>query len=137
MKTFRIFLSILFICIFFAACVDTKEKAFECVKSGKTKFYANDFRAAIKDFSQALTYQPGFDQALFFRGNSYYNLGFVDSALADYNACIQASPMFADAYANRGSLKFDSGDRTGACQDWLKALEYGNESMGSRLENCQ
>ncbi len=119
-----------------SACTDKKERAFQTLNEGKTKFYNNDFRGAIISFTASLSYVPGFDQALYYRANCYFNLSILDSAMADYNACIVSSPGFSDAYANRGKLKFASGDREGACMDWTKAKELGNQSMSERLQNC-
>lgn len=132
----RSFIILILSALIFVSCTNKKEKAFNAMDEGKKKFYSNDLRGAIKDFNQALKERPDFDQALFFRANAYYNLRKIDSAMIDYNRCIQVNPTFADAYANRGSVKFEKGDRDGACQDWVKAKEFGNQSMTERLQNC-
>jgi len=132
----RFIIIIILSSLLFVSCTNKKEKAYDAMDAGKKKFYANDLNGAVKDFTKALEQNPGFDQALFFRANTFYNLRKNDSALADYNKCIEVSPDFADAYANRGSLKFDQGDRDGACLDWHKAKELGNQQMGERLQNC-
>lgn len=136
MKIFRHLFLMLIATTLLVACVNKKEKSLEALQKGKSSFNNNDFRTAIHHLTVSLEYQPGFDQALFYRANAYYNLRINDSAMADFNACIEASPTFADGYANRGRLKFDNGDRDGACKDWLKAKECGSESMTERLQNC-
>lgn len=132
----RYFFLLILALLALTSCSNPKEKAFNAIDEGKKKFYANDFRGAIREFNKALKERPDFDQALYYRGNAFFNLRKTDSAMLDYNKCIQVSPNFADVYVNRGSLRFDMGDRDGACQDWHKAKELGNESVNERLQNC-
>lgn len=118
------------------SCTSKKEKAFEAFNNGKSKFQKNLIQESIPYFTKALEYWPGFDQALFYRANAYNNLRMPDSAMVNYNKCIEASPNFADAWVNRGALKYALGDRDGACSDWYKAQELGKENIELNLMNC-
>ena len=46
-------------------------------------------------------------------------------ALQDFNLAIKANPELSEAYQNRGTSKFQFGDKLGACLDWSKAGELG------------
>lgn len=122
--------------ILLVSCTSKRDKAFEAFNTGKEKYQKNLVRESIPWFTKALEYMPEFDQALFYRANAYNNLRITDSAMADYDKCIAASPGFPDVWANRGTLKFQLGDRDGACSDWNKAKELGKDNMELSLMNC-
>ena len=44
--------------------------------------------------------------------------------LADnnYEMVLDLNPKIAEAYYKRGNIRFQSGDNSGACSDWNKAL---------------
>jgi len=46
-------------------------------------------------------------------------------ALDDYSKAIELNNDFADAYFNRGGIKYFFKDEKGACLDWNKASELG------------
>jgi tetratricopeptide (TPR) repeat protein len=120
----------------FLSCTSKKEKALQYLATGKEKMYNNDLPGAMADFEKAVEYDPGLDQAWYYRANMKYNDRDIEGALKDYDECIRISPGFADAYANRGTLKLDRGDREGACADFHKAKDLGKENITERLQNC-
>ncbi len=56
------------------------------------------------------------------RGNSYYALGRIDRAVADYSAAIAARPDHVEARFNRGIIRFARGDISGAVADYGAAI---------------
>ena len=48
-------------------------------------------------------------------------------AISDYTKAIEINPNYALAFANRGSAKESIGDMKGACADWQKASQLGDQ----------
>jgi Flp pilus assembly protein TadD len=48
-------------------------------------------------------------------------------SLQDYNKAIELNPDDHTSYYNRGFAKLELGDTDGACFDWRKAIELGDE----------
>lgn len=118
------------------ACTDNKEKALQHLKTGKGMLFRNEFSAAAEEFTKALEYDNGLDQAWYYRANARFNDKNLEGALADYDQCIALNSGFADAYNNRAGLKFAMGDKDGACSDWKKAYELGMKNLRDRLQGC-
>ncbi|RLD87919.1 MAG: hypothetical protein DRJ02_05235, partial [Bacteroidetes bacterium] len=55
----------------------------------------------------------------------------------DYTKAIQIHPKYADAYANRGQIKFYMNDKQGACEDWRMAEQLGKPNIGDKLRGCK
>ncbi|HVV54264.1 MAG TPA: hypothetical protein VHC47_03000, partial [Mucilaginibacter sp.] len=59
-------------------------------------------------------------------------------AMVDLNKCIELDPNDALAYLNRGGIKSDEKDQTGACADWTKSSALGNKLATDLLkEYCK
>ena len=56
-----------------------------------------------------------------------------NGALADLNQAIQLNPKFAQAYSYRAQAKYFLNDKTGACADWQKAVDFGDERAAGDL----
>ncbi len=59
----------------------------------------------------------------FHRGNTWYEKGDPDRAIADYNRAIEINPNMADVYNNRGLAWDIKGDYDRAIADYTKAIE--------------
>jgi tetratricopeptide (TPR) repeat protein len=101
------------------------------------KYELGDFEAASKDFKQALSIKHNYTLAL-------VNLAASEFKLANYNVCVDISsqaikldPSLANAYLNRGNAKEMLRDDLGACIDWTKAAELGNEQAKSYVKECR
>ena len=65
-------------------------------------------------------------------------MGDYEGAIADYTKSIEANPKSSISYLNRGNSKFRKGDKKGACEDWTKAKELGDETATENIKNyCQ
>ena len=61
-----------------------------------------------------------------------------DLPSSDFSKAIEINPKHAGAYCNRGIAKNDSDDLKGACEDWKKAAELGDEKAAEFLkEHCE
>ena len=52
----------------------------------------------------------------------------------DYTKVININPKDTDAFFNRANVKKDIGDMKGACEDWRKAEELGDNEAEKLLE---
>lgn len=55
--------------------------------------------------------------------------GNIDAAIECYGKVIDANPFCSDAYKERGAVKYDKGDMTGAQADAQKAMEIEPQGM--------
>ena len=55
------------------------------------------------------------------------DLGDYQGAIADFTKAIELDPQYTSAYLNRGIARELVNDLTGACSDWRKAVNLGNE----------
>jgi len=53
------------------------------------------------------------------------------------NGIIEENPMEGLLYLNRGLVKEMTGDVVGACSDWTKAFELGEERASEYLKECK
>lgn len=74
------------------------------------------------DYSNALRFDPEQQDALNNRGASQFSED-KHAALADFNTVISANPQHAVVYFNRGCVKDQLGDMTGARQDYDEAIQ--------------
>ncbi len=56
------------------------------------------------------------------KGNTYYEQGKYDQAIADYTEAIDINPHFAKAYDNRGAAYAQKGNLSGAISDFTMAI---------------
>ena len=64
-------------------------------------------------------------------------LGDYQGAIADYNKALEIDPQGAFTYANRGLAKKFGNDLLGACDDWRKAGDLGDERSAEWVkEQC-
>ena len=61
-------------------------------------------------------------------------LGDYEGAISDYTDALKINPKSTTAYSNRGNSKYRKGDKSGACDDWKKALELGDKDAQSKLD---
>ncbi len=93
---------------------------------GFAKYIQGNIFGAIDDYTRSLGMNPT-AAAYCNRAIANDDLGEDLAAMKDYTKAIALNPNFAEAYFNRGSLKFEQNDIKGACEDWLKAAGLGLE----------
>lgn len=87
-----------------------------------------------KSKNDYIDFQFDFMNPLFFRATSLFYLERVDEALNELNQYIQLAEfnyggmMYLTALEFRGLGRAQNQDMTGACSDWKKATDKGNES---------
>jgi tetratricopeptide (TPR) repeat protein len=87
---------------------------------------ANKVRAEkLRCIEQAIALRPKFPLALFHRAVLHADLGHLDLALQDYDRVIELCPTFAEAYVNRGSVRFRAKDAKGSIEDFDSLIRMG------------
>ena len=65
-------------------------------------------------------------------------MGDFAGAIYDYSQVIKIKPKDSDALFNLANIKKEIGDMNGACEDWRKAVDLGDEEAENLLkENCE
>jgi Flp pilus assembly protein TadD len=82
-----------------------------------------DYKTAIKHFTQAIKDEPKNGLVYTVRGDTYGKLGDYKSAIADYTQAIKLNPNDGALYNNRATLYGQSGDLKNAEKDARKACE--------------
>ncbi len=88
----------------------------------------DDYRAAIRNYSQALEIRPDDGRSLVHRGWAYLVLDSPRLALGDFDAAIKLDPADSDAINGRGTAHVRLGDHRAAAADAREALRLGRTS---------
>ena len=80
------------------------------------------YKAAIEDYTQAITLDPEFFFAYNNRGNAKHALGRYKAAVEDYTQAIALNPEYVSAYDNRGNTKYALGRYKAAIEDYTQAI---------------
>ena len=78
----------------------------------------NDFRGALKLYTEALDLRPEYAEALNNRGVVFVCLKKHTEALHDLDEAIGIDPEYAEAYNNRGNVKYELGQHKDALSDY-------------------
>ena len=108
--------------------ISAQTTAEEYLNSAESKFYLDDMKGAIVDFTKAIKIDSNYARAFHDRGITKGKLKDFSGAIADYSKAIRIYPNYATAYFNRGVSKFYLGDMIGACKDAKKAQELGDDA---------
>ena len=110
-----------------AIAVDSTQVDFYMAR-GNARLTTVDYEGATKDYTKVIQLDPNREEAYLLRAViKIYKKEFTDDAIADLNKAIQLNPALAKAYYNLGVIKFVRNDLPGACNDWKKAADMGNE----------
>lgn len=98
---------------------------------------------AIKLYDKAIELNPTVAQSYFNRGACKGNNFDFEGAIKDYDKAIELNPNYMEAYGNRGNAKINmytskgnlnptSEQTESACEDFHKAKELGDSSIGTK-----
>lgn len=93
---------------------------------GRADFHreAEEFEAAVADYSRVLELSPGDQEALLARGSLLCLLGETQRGLADFNAVLEAAPNDVSTLHNRGILLVELEAYDAAIADFTAAIEH-------------
>lgn len=97
-----------------------------------------DLEGALADCNEALRLKPNDPETLGGRGFLYLRLGFLKTAILDYNAAIEGMPNKAEFHYGRATAKFRAGDQEGADGDFLtaRALDPKIDEVFARIDEA-
>ena len=83
-----------------------------------------NFNEAINDYTQSLSLQSDYRDALFNRANAYENLKNSNAALADYSTYLSIDPTDGSVYYKLAYLSYKTGNIQGAINDAESAARF-------------
>lgn len=93
---------------------------------------------ALEDYNFLINKGIKQDKLYYSRGTSYYSLEQYGKAIADYNKALELTEdekLMQEVYNNRGWARKKSGDDQGACDDWERSEDLGNEEAERFLDD--
>jgi tetratricopeptide (TPR) repeat protein len=125
----RIQTNILFISLLVIFCSSFRgygqKTASEFMNLGLSRYYAQDYEAAIENYTKAIQLKSDFANAYYFRAKANDKLLQFKQAIDDLTQAIKIKPDFGEAYFQRGSLYERINKKDLACQDWSQASAHG------------
>ena len=88
------------------------------LKQGRRHQAEKKFRAALREYNEAIQSSPQLAEPYFRRGSLYLTMGEKALALADFGRAIDRDRRCAPAYLQRGKMCLESGDYDSALADY-------------------
>ena len=96
-----------------------------------------EYKNAVDNYEIAISKGKKSSRVYFAQAFCYDELKQYDKALIAYSNAIRLTPTYAQAYYNRGLIKYNIGKTDEACSDFKKAYQYGYTDAGKLIkENC-
>lgn len=92
----------------------------------------NDYESAMKNYNKSIKNGNGY--GYFHRGCLKAVLEDYRGAIEDFNIQLKGNPSHIQTYMSRADAKMKLGDKSGACLDWSKAGELGNNNAYSFIK---
>lgn len=84
----------------------------------------------------AMSVDPEFSSAYWWRGQAREALGDDEGAMADFGRVAEILPAFADAWYRRGELRLNRRDTDGALADYDSTIRYEPNHTGARFRRA-
>lgn len=104
---------------------------------GVAYYMKNKYQQAFDDFSKAITVNDAFADAYLYRAYTCEGMQKNLSAIYDYKQVQRLKPRDPLAYYKSGLLKNDTGDKKGACADFVKAASLGSSEASDFVGQCK
>jgi len=101
------------------------DQAFGWFFIGNTSDREGNIQQAIREYSRAIDLNPKHIQALNNRAVMYGSEGSYNNSLMDLTAVIRLKPDYAEAWYNRGIVRYQLNQLELACKDWQQASMLG------------
>ena len=119
--------------------VEKKDRNFEYYfYLGHSYSFLDKNEMSIIYYDSAIQINDKKDIVFFEKGFSNFIMGNSIEALKNLNIAIQLNPNNAKYYVNRGTIKYDLGDKESACNDWYNAIRIDYEIINYAMiqSNC-
>ncbi len=105
---------------------------------GALRRIKNDLMGALDDFSRAVRMNPNQIEAQYNCGTVKFELSDFRGAIPHFDKVLSLQDNYLMSYEYRAASKYNSGDTAGACADWRRGAELGNEPCIANLNaNCR
>ena len=104
---------------------------------GAAKFYLGNIQEALMDFEKSVNIEKTYLPAINNKASALVKENKYNEALMLFDGIIAVSDKQGTAYLNRGLLRELTGDLSGACSDWSKALNLGIEEAARYIKECK
>ncbi|TYZ19951.1 glucosaminidase domain-containing protein [Selenomonas ruminis] len=108
------------------------DEASSYIYRGIVWYNRGDYTAALKDFSQAMVFEPQSGEALYNHALTAGKLGNKKLARKDYDTLLTITPNLNQGWFNRGLMRFEAKDYTGAIADMEQLLQIEDRSADAR-----
>jgi len=106
---------------------------------GRIKYFRHDYNGAIAALNMAITVDAKSAVPFFIKAQIEKDQKNNQAALKDFDQTINLTSSNDESlkyyYSGRGSLKLDLNDKNGACADFHKALELGNNNAQFEIDS--
>ena len=115
--------------LFFMTSAFGQTTAEEYYDAGKVHYKAEEWQAAIDDFTKAieLGYAP-LDRAYYDRGICYHYLSNYEKAISDYNQALTLKPTYSYALTARGTSQHALGNTKEAISDYTTSIQINSNN---------
>ena len=110
------------VCLGHVTCFAQTNAAF-FFEAARTSFDAENYTAAVTNFTRVVELNPRYADAYCYRGMSRWWLRDYSGAVADYDKAIALNPNCGGYYCNRGQAKFSLKMVSEALADYDKSIE--------------
>ncbi|WP_051313281.1 tetratricopeptide repeat protein [Sporocytophaga myxococcoides] len=101
---------------------------------GACELALKNLEAAMEDFNNAIEIDPNYPDPHYGRATVFATLERYKEALAPLDKAIELDPKFPNALNFRGQLRAQTGNKKGACEDFIKADKQGDLKAGIYLD---
>jgi tetratricopeptide (TPR) repeat protein len=125
----------------FKGAIKDYSKAIKADKKNKNAYYnrgncelaLKDFNSAMTDFDKTIKLDPKFVKAYYSRATVFVSQKKYLEALPDLDKTIELDPTIPNVLTLRGQIRAQTGDKTGACEDFTQAKEIGDSKADKYL----
>ena len=110
-----------------------KENADAFFNRGTCKLALKDFKGAMTDFNRTIELDSKFVKAYYNRATVFASQGKFVEALPDLDKTIELDPTTPNALTLRGQIRAQTGNKNGACEDFLQAKKNGDAQADKYL----
>jgi len=96
---------------------------------GQTLLQMGDVAGAASDVEWLVQHQVDSEEALMLRAQLEAANNHADEAIELYGKLIDMNPFHIEAYRERGRLRMEKGDKTGAAEDMEKVMELNPQEL--------